>query len=486
MTDNKERAKQQQRDVLNSAIQAIKSGERDIVISGAAGTGKSYINQQLLEEICKFRRNQKILVTALSHQAVGVAAGFLLNSPMKNIATSTVASGLAAKKVILPGGKVTFKPSFDYEDGKKKPPKMAKADIIVVDECSQMNNNYLEMIDEVRKPNSIVIYLGDKCQLPPPERAENEIVSNVFKKKHVYELTTPYRYEGYIAEVGLELRNEILRGINGQKVNPNIWQKFMSNKNHNEINFINDKRLYFDKMIGQFKADDLLTKYIAYTRENYIRTGEYIRNILNPNKPPFDVGDNIVCKNNYYEGDIMKVQNGQEFKITGKRMLKTFIVWGEEYGHRKYITFEYERGVTALDVKTFYASTLNVDKSKIEVEQFDYWSHDFNHDTRFINTLPKDKKQYERVLADLSDPNKLHSHSPYRNIWEAKNAFEENFCDIKYSYAMTSHTSQGSTYKNVFVNLQNIMAVTKITDLEKLQSLYVSMTRATDSVTVFY
>lgn len=482
--NSKELAKKRQAEVLDQATKLINSGENEIVISGAAGTGKSFITRQLLENILRTRRNAKILVCALSHQAVGVASGFLGNGrQLKNLKTATVASALKAKKVILPDGKVTFKPQ---QDKNGKPSLMASSDIIVIDECSQISKVYLDLINEVRKPNSIVIYLGDVCQLPPPERQPNELTSPVFNKKNIFELIHPFRYEGYIAEVGLFLREEILKGINnGGKVDVNIWKQLLT-KNNNEVHFYNDKNRFVSIMIDQFKIDNDFTKYIAYTRENHERTGIYIRNILNPNKPPFDPGDKIICRSNYYDEDILKVQNGQEFKITGKRLLKTYIIWVMDYGYQKFVTFEYQRGVSETDMKKFYADIFNLDIKNVLVEEFQYWSHDFNNEIKFVRTLPKNEKRYKEILSYLTDQNNLYGQSEYRNVWEAKNAFEEHFCDIKYAYAMTSHTSQGSTYKNVFVNLENIMAVTKITDLEKLQSLYVAITRASNSVKLFY
>jgi exodeoxyribonuclease-5 len=485
-SQSKELAIKHQKQILNEATDYLKSGGRELVISGAAGTGKSYLTRHLLENYV--RNGQTILICALSHQAVGVANNFMRGSRLK-FKSATLASALSARKVIQPDGKVEFVVSerYHYVNGVKriKKPPIAEADIIIIDECSQLSEKYLAMIDSVKKHDAIVIYLGDVCQLPPPERGEGEIYSPVFKKEKIYELIYPFRYEGEIAEFGHYIRSEILKGLNGEAFNPRCWLDITDQQNK-DIIFYDDKRLFADKMIETFKEDNQFTKYISYTRANYTRTGEYIRNKLNPQKQPYEKGDYIICKNNYYGKDgILKLQNGQETCIQGKRMLTGYIIWINDRDGKKFFHFVEHSKTSAKKLASYYSNLLNISKDDFVIDELEYWSHDFDNKIKFIPTKPKNEKKYAEFIESLKS-SAVHPMSVFNNNWEVKNAMDEFFCDIKYAYSMTSHTSQGSTYSNIFVNTDDIFGVRFTNDLEKLQSFYVAITRATKSVSILY
>ena len=58
------------------------------------------------------------------------------------------------------------------------------------------------------------------------------------------------------------------------------------------------------------------------------------------------------------------------------------------------------------------------------------------------------------------------------------------FADINYGYCMTVHKSQGSTYDNVYVDINNILTV-KIDDSQKTKCLYTAITRAANNLKLF-
>ena len=69
-----------------------------------------------------------------------------------------------------------------------------------------------------------------------------------------------------------------------------------------------------------------------------------------------------------------------------------------------------------------------------------------------------------------------------RNIaYSKKFKFLEKFANISYGYCYTSHKSQGSTFKNVFVDVNDIITI-NISPKRKLQALYTAITRASHSV----
>jgi len=63
--------------------------------------------------------------------------------------------------------------------------------------------------------------------------------------------------------------------------------------------------------------------------------------------------------------------------------------------------------------------------------------------------------------------------------------FVDQFADIIYGYAITTHKSQGSTYKNVYVEMSDIIS-NNPNDKNSHQCLYTAVTRASDKIKIFY
>jgi hypothetical protein len=60
------------------------------------------------------------------------------------------------------------------------------------------------------------------------------------------------------------------------------------------------------------------------------------------------------------------------------------------------------------------------------------------------------------------------------------------FADVTHGYSITTHKSQGSTYRNIYVNIPNIMGCQKVTNVVKSKSLYTSITRAAKCVNILH
>jgi exodeoxyribonuclease-5 len=64
----------------------------------------------------------------------------------------------------------------------------------------------------------------------------------------------------------------------------------------------------------------------------------------------------------------------------------------------------------------------------------------------------------------------------WNGFWKLKKYFH----DIRHCYALTTHKHQGSTYQNIFIDVNDIYSNYDVEQRNKL--LYVAMTRATDNV----
>jgi exodeoxyribonuclease V len=63
--------------------------------------------------------------------------------------------------------------------------------------------------------------------------------------------------------------------------------------------------------------------------------------------------------------------------------------------------------------------------------------------------------------------------------------FLDQFADIVYGYAITTHKSQGSTYKNVYIDMSDIIS-SNPNDKNSHQCLYTAITRASDKIKIYY
>ena len=63
-----------------------------------------------------------------------------------------------------------------------------------------------------------------------------------------------------------------------------------------------------------------------------------------------------------------------------------------------------------------------------------------------------------------------------RDAWVKYYSLEKRFARLKYAPALTTHKSQGSTYENIIINVNDMLRLRKREELMKM--LYVAVTRA--------
>ena len=101
-------------------------------------------------------------------------------------------------------------------------------------------------------------------------------------------------------------------------------------------------------------------------------------------------------------------------------------------------------------------------------------------DTKFISeNLIKIKKNLSKKQNDRLVKTVL------QRLWEFYYyLIIDKFADISYGYAITVHKSQGSTYNNVFVDMNNICKTIK--DKNQLHKcIYTAITRASKKLKLF-
>lgn len=142
------------------ALAILESGQ-SVLLTGAAGTGKTYLMNEFIRR--SKRRGKSIAVTATT----GLAATHL------NGATIHAWAGIGVHDEL---------PQLFFQKlGKQRQGLIAKADILIIDEISMLHDFRLDMIEEVTRyvrgnaesfGGLQVVLVGDFFQLPPVNRSE--------------------------------------------------------------------------------------------------------------------------------------------------------------------------------------------------------------------------------------------------------------------------------------------------------------------------
>ena len=438
----------EQQNAIDQAIEFIETGNANdfYIIEGKAGTGKTTI----AEKIVKAFPGKTTVVAALSHKATKV-----IEDKFKQ-------SGVRAKFYTLAS---LFGESLDLETGQftdKKnlvsAPPVTKADIILIDEASMVNEEILEKLFDKKPKGAKVIFLGDIGQLPPIRTVENPYFKN---RQHLFEKKSPVFDTSNKSRLVTRVRqgeaNPILPFAdffweNSQKLNPS--ENPVPNENRvNQITpngnliFINAFADVQDFLISEFfkaikEKNPNHVKVVTY-RNN---TRQFINNtvhhaIFGPDANPFEEGELIIFNDSFGE-----IENATEAQVV------TVSPADKDQNGIQYVDLEivYDNRLTTISV------VLESDKKKFN----DIVSEKFK-----VAFAAKGTVAYSRLLQEA---------------W----AYKQAFANIDYGYAITSHKSQGSTYNIVVVDEKDILSVGPITAKEKSESIYVGLTRARNTAIV--
>ncbi len=400
-----------------------------ITISGEGGTGKTFMINEALD---KYKTTHIITGAAISHSAVDN-----LRDNLSFGIIDTLAYMLKKKPKINSEGVKEFIPSFI---SKLEIP-IYRSHIFVCDECSMIGKEDLKYILGFTNDCKI-IFIGDRAQLPVIGEPG---ISTTFDNL-VHELTQVMRFTKPLNEINGVFREEIIHFLDNEKF---LKREVHEPKYHFQNKEINDVGYYsintHDQIINKYielyhNSDSPVNniKIIAYKNETIDYFNTEIRKRLHPNKvnEQFMIGDDLISTANYMN-DFYKIKNNQNFKIINLRETEDndLHIYLLEIIDKHNETFS---NIPALNMKKSYYKY----KSRLDI-------------------LKKNRK------------------------WQEFYRLKERFAFFNYGSCITSHKAQGSTYENVIVMESEIKSVKPITQLEKLQSIYVGISRARKKVYLF-
>jgi len=413
------------------------------VLSGKAGTGKT---TTISEVINSLKDDTSVICGAISHKAKKVLESKIHNDRIK-ISFHTIASMLNMQLNMETG---KFEPTYTNDII----PPIARADIIFIDECSMIDEDAMGLIMSMKKSNAKVVYLGDVNQLPPIREdanfslseSERDAVSPTFQSESIFYLNERLRQgeESPILPFS-DIFSDALKGENnGEFKRENILSKKGSIYFTTLQDAINTSLNLFKRSVDT--GDMELIKVICYKNDTRQSVNNYVRSfVFEGTKDEFVEGDLLIMMDNYQidqDGNVL--ENSTEFQV-------------KDVSKHVYSTDGYEIEYYSITTSyKLYGKYVSIPVCTRESKPV-------------LNMLIR--KKFEEARATEKGPARTEK---FVNAYKLKN----RFANLDYSYAITSHKSQGSTYRAVIVCERDIMQCYATSLRTKLRSMYTAITRA--------
>jgi exodeoxyribonuclease-5 len=388
------------------------------VLRGYAGTGKSFSMTNLARSGLGMNiRPSQICFTAPTNKAVKVLRNYLDGARLNDCTTKTIYSLLGLS--LQPNGEVK------ELSRPEEPVDLSGYKLIVIDEASMVNRFLMDAIEcAVEEWGVPFLFMGDPAQLPPV----GELATPVWKIERQSTLTKVMRYGDSMLDLATSIRNVVDNPFPSVKIEsaPPVYRV--------------SKPEWYDKMVENlelFKSGD--AKCIAWRNITVDKYNNFIRGHI--------FGKAEARANAWLAGD----------KIVATSMLKNL---DDE------IFMRTDEEATILQI------ALGMHPKYNEFQIWNLLAQDEVGRKVTIRTLtPEGQFNLNNRLNELSMEAKNGKRYKWREFWQLKEAFNE----VRHSYAITSHRSQGSSYLKTFIDLEDIML--NRNRQEAFRSLYVSCTR---------
>ena len=438
------------------------------VIKGWAGTGKTYcvslFVKYVLEIVYPTKNWYKIAVTGPTNKSVRVIKK---TSGIRNtrVTFQTTHKLLGLKEKITMDGKQEFTNDGDFK------PSINSTKLLIIDEVSMLNDDLFEKILEYRGKTKIIC-MGDPAQIPPVGRPDcipfREELAESYKIKTVELRTIMRQKEGNaIIDSSVAIRSNI--GSPHPQVDPitNLNEKgegieFLNlNSPETRRNFSERLKEYFKT--DRFAKDSEYAKIIAWRNKTVDTMNGIIRNVIYGEEAQTSkilLGEKLIANNPVIQEGYVALNTNEEFTVTAfdvKTDNLRFMISKNPDDEPVEITLKY------YDADVVYLND-NDEEIKVGIEILHEDSEaEFN---KFANVL-----RLRAIEKRGADKSWLHYYN-----------FLRRYADVNYSYAITAHKSQGSTYNTTFVLEDDINMNLDVVERNRIK--YTAYTRASKKVYV--
>ena len=420
------------------------------ILKGYAGTGKTTILSSIINNLWKIKKSGVLMAPT------GRAAKVLSNY------TNTEANTIH-KKIYFPKKNSSGNIDFVLQTNK------SKNTIFIVDEASMISSTSQnkKLFDTTSLLSDLIqfvysgykckiIFIGDTAQLPPV----NSKLSPSLDPDYLEE-----NYNKNVLSIELDevVRQEVLSGIlnNATTLRESLidedFEEFKFNlSGFNDIIRLQDGEDIINSLTDSYNIfGKEETALIVRSNKRANLYNQQIRNRILFNENELSVGDNLmVVKNNYYwlksTSEAGFIANGDIIKI-----------------------LEISRIVDLYDFRFAEVTVQMIDYQKMKPFDTVLMLDTINLETPSLN-YEKANHLYNEVMKDY-----VSEKVKYKRFLKVKNNKYFNALQVKFSYAITCHKSQGGQWTSVFVEqpyLPNGI------DKDFIRWLYTGLTRAKEKL----
>jgi hypothetical protein len=407
----------------------VGSGRPVLALSGPAGTGKSFLIGRFLREL-----GTPVHLTATTHKAAKVAAD--------------LAGGSAMTVHSLFG----LRPVNDHQTGQtrleqRNPPKAEPGRLVIVDEASMVDDALLLCLAKSAKALDLqLLFVGDPYQLPPV--ADAAAMPAVFRRVKTLSLTTVHRQAA--GSPIIDLATAFRQVLDGGPY-PVIRDAGAAVRRVDRAAFAGLVRERFTSR--EYQQDANHVRLVAWTNARVEALNRYVRRLLlgaEAERCRFLPGETLTVNEAVVVDEEVLLPN--EALVTVEQA---------EPGHFQ---------------ETLSGYWLKVADHEGDAHRL-FVPADRQAAGRYLAGLRR-QAQSLRALGETDD-------RAVRAAWRAYFEAKEAFADLRPPHACTVHKSQGSTYRHVLVQVEDIgRAYGQPGDL-LARLIYVALTRAAESA-AFY
>jgi exodeoxyribonuclease-5 len=445
----------------------VEGKNRVAVLTGAAGTGKTFTLQHLIEQLGTVGKLNGVQWTVQLTATTNKAAKVLADSTNMEATTVYKALGITVVNKDDNSGEKTIR--------QKSEPYFPPHTLLVIDEASMVGNELLKYIFKVEQdnPKLFILFVGDKYQLLPVN--DKCLIFN--GKIPTYDLTTIHRQKGGspIVDTATEWR-QFVSGVRTEL--PTL--RTMLDKHGSGIHVLSPKEFY-SKLQEVYEMADLLYGYeglkiLSYTNKKVQKYNNFIRKLLlgeDALNTPFSVGETVVAKEPIHQ----RIEGSWEYEMIfhtedsfpilemrgptkDRNGVEVFDVLTERYkfnseGEREMVSVKLKAPVTA-EAYARHRAIMRVDA---------------------LQALAV-RDQLENSGAASQDVAKAEHR---RKVgWAKFFGAEQEYAQINPIYSSTVHKAQGSTYEDVFVDYMDMKQNRNLEERARL--VYTALTRAKHNV----
>jgi hypothetical protein len=427
--------------ILKEAIFYLLS-EKRVIISGSAGVGKTFMVNELIKQLPE-NLAYRILCTAPTNKAVAVLSSKI--DKAGNISMSTTHSGLELKMHI---NYRTGERSFIIDPRKEKDSQLKTVSLLIIDEASMVSTLILEYIEVLAKKHGFaVLFLGDEKQLNPVGEDKSPVFHAGYPK---LELTQIIRQAGDNPIISLSRNLGRIFGGDTDITEDGYGILYMRDLETPPSH----KNRIVEKLAEVNGSDDL--KYLAWTNKEVDNINFLVRKEIYSEPQKIELNEGLIFNapfgGVFYTNEEIKVQT---LSVKTVRL---------KYPNSRYPTSS-EPATKIIDIK-YYEVNKDISVTNCTFSKGVPIIHeDSEKDFKALKTLLKSKAKDGKIL--------------FRDMYK----FIELFAEVKYNHAITVHKSQGSTYRDVIVNIRNIKM--NRNREERKRMFYTAITRASHRLILY-